>query len=416
MAADPAPRPGAAGIGMPGPRPPLASLPQRLGRESGRIAVSLMLGLLIWFIARNRTYELIQIPATVRPANVPENVEVECRRTVDLRVSLPVNLRDLVGPGDFEIPVDLADVALRAGVDAFATFEVPLLPEDVQPVGDRPFGPEEVVPQAINPRTLTVRARFIAAPFPLRLRLVGKPPEGLHIEAQEVSPALVWLSAPRAALDRAVREQMVLWTAPIEIAALSAQRHTFAPTLDVPEGFTVVAYQETSDSAVIPVRDGVIPAAERWAVITVAENRTERIVEGVGGTLPLLRRDLVITDQEPRLFRVRISGPASVIAALTPADFTVTAPELLNFDHAVDGLQVRVEAALSRSQPDAVRQAVQILGVEPNRATVTIETAPAVSPASAGTAPVTPAPLAPLTPSIASPAFTLTPTALSPEP
>jgi hypothetical protein len=388
----------------------LAARP-RWRNDLGLIGLSLLLGFLVWFIARNRTFETKTVPIAVRPVGVPANVEIDIpSEEVELRVSLPANLSDIVRGNDFEVQVDMSGIARNAGIQGFQEFTIPLYLTDVQESRELGISSGEIVPEAIFPRQLTMRARLITSSFDLHAKIVGKPAEGFHVQGEpEVRPRRVWLTSSRSSIEKATSEGMVLQTDPIDIAGRQAGRLTFSPGISVPQGFRIVGYQDTASSEFKVAQEDLIPATDRLVTIDVVEDRIQRSISNVGGRLPLLRRDLVVTEQTPQTFTVTVSGPRSIIDHLEPQDFTISAPTLLNFDQPVEGLEVRVEAALSRDQTDDVRQSVVIDAVEPNRATVTIEAAAPTTPPATTPAPAAPPLIAPQLPPTVAPQMPVSP-------
>ncbi len=358
----------------------------RLLPEIGLMGTSLVLGLLIWLIASNQTFENVTLRIPVRAANVPANVEVQVPQEVDLWINLPTSLKNRLGDGDLELPLDLSDARRWAGIERFEETLLPLDPAGVRATRD--LGPllSSVQMEALSPSQALARARLITASFELQPRLVGEPASGFQLAGTpEIQPHRIWLTGAREDLEAAVDEAMVLWTDPIRIGDLDAGRHTHSPGVNVPEAFTVAGHKMTESDPLRRSLDGSLP--DTLVVVTITEESSQRVIAGCGGSLPILRRDLALTRQEPERFTVTVEGPTSHIEALSPGDLEVIAPALLDIDRAGENLEVQVEARLSSTLTDQVRQEVRIITVEPDRARVTIEaveetsfTSPSVSP------------------------------------
>lgn len=347
--------------------------------EVGLIGVSLILGLLIWLVASNQVFETEKVNALVQFLHVPDNVEIQAPEEVELSVSMPANLRDLIRPGDFEAQIDLSSISRRAGFEQWNETQIPLDPrQDIVTTRDLGASQRVITPESIRPRILSVQARLITAAFNIEPLLRGEPAAGHHVQGEpEIRPIRIWLTASRAALDEAINSGMVLQTDPIDLSGLRAERHTFSPNVQIPEGFAIAGYQETESSPIRESLGGQLP--ERLVVVNVVEDTIEGRIEGCGGPLPILRRDLVLTQQLPQTFDVVVSGPVSLVQSLTPANFEVTSPALLDIDRPVAETRVQVQVRLRSTLPDEVRQAVRIVTIEPSEAIVTIEAVPTQS-------------------------------------
>jgi hypothetical protein len=340
--------------------------------ELGLITVSLLLALLIWVAAQDEKFERKTIRLGVRPISVPENVEFEFLTRPELLVSLPVRQIDQVNDFDFEVHVDLGDLARRAGLEGPDEFDIPLYLRDVQATPALRVAPRDVVPEDIIPRQLTVRAQLIAAAFELRADLQGEPVEGHHVEGQpDVSPYQIWLSGPRESLDRAASGEITLLTDPINLGGRTQDQYTFSPGLRMPEGVSIVGYRRTEISALVRIQDGSPP--ETLAVLSIAEDTVEREIAGCGGILPILRVDLRVAKQNPEHFTVVVEGPASLVESLRVQDIEVRAPALLDIDQPREENIVRVQARLAASLPEQILESVRVVSVKPSEATVTIE-------------------------------------------
>lgn len=347
------------------------SLLPRLISEGILVGISLLLALLMWLIASNRTEISMTVQIPVRPVNIPPNVEVNYEpATVQLELSLPVNLRDTVNSTNFEMPIDLSGLGQRAGIDRVETFEEDIVASDVQIVGEARQSHRRVNRLSVYPRSVSISARLITASFPLEAQVAGSPASGAHLEGTpQVRPARIWLTGPRAAVDQ-VRPLRALQTEPVDVAGLASGEHIFSPRVVLPEGLSVAGFSDT-EGGVIQLAEG-LSLPETQVRVRVAEDITERVLAGIEARPAFQRANLVLADWSPRRFTVRVSGPLSVVSRLSSADFTVGAADLSAVADRPMSVTVRAEPRWREGQTESVRRRVEILGVEPAEIEVTV--------------------------------------------
>jgi hypothetical protein len=370
--------------------------------ELALIGISLMLGLLLWFIASNQEDTIISREIAIIPTGMPANVEIDVlQSTANFRLSVPANFSELVGDSDLELRVDISGVASRAGIETATTIDYPISVDDVDIVTDLGFSPQLIERLSLSPRQITVRARLITEAFTVRPILVGQPAQHHHLEGEtRVEPERVWLTGSPASLEAFASKQQFLPTEPIELTDLAAGEHTFSPDIPLPEGLRLAAVRLMPGGLIDPAQGRSLTGEVR---VTVAEDVVERQIADVEARLTFQRPNLELVGWEPQRFTVTIEGPLSLTSQINPSDLVVGAPLLHQVVDRAMSVSLQAEARWREGISDNLRSVLSIRGVEPPQFQVeVVSTAPTPTPAPEPTPPLTNG-LLPLTPIAATP-------------
>ncbi|MBN1476994.1 hypothetical protein JXA47_09585 [Candidatus Sumerlaeota bacterium] len=364
--------------------------------ELALIGISLMLGLLLWFIASNQEDAIISREIAIIPTGVPANVEIDVlQSTANLRLSVPANFSELVGDSDLELRVDISGVASRAGIETAATIDYPISVDDVDIVTDLGFSPQLIERLSVSPRQITVRARLITETFTVRPILVGLPAQHHHLEGEtRVEPERVWLTGSPASLEAFANKQRFLPTEPNDLTGLTAGEHTFSPDIPLPDSLRLAGVRQTTGGPIDPAQGRSLTGEVR---VTVAEDVVERQIAGVEARLTFQRPNLELVGWEPRRFTVTIEGPLSLTAQVASTDFVVGAPLLHQVVDRAMSVSLQAEARWREGISDSLRSALSIRSVDPPQVQVEVVATTPPTPTPEPTPPLTNG-LLPLTP------------------
>jgi hypothetical protein len=339
--------------------------------ELALLGISLMLGLLLWFIASNQEDAIISREIAIIPTGVPANVEIDIlQSTANFRLSVPANFSELVGDSDLELRVDISGVASRAGIETATTIDYPISVDDVDIVNDLGFSPQLIERLSLSPRQITVRARLITEAFAVRPVLVGEPAQHHHLEGEaRVEPERIWLTGSPASLEAFASKQRFLPTEPIELTELAVGEHTFLPDIPLPEGLRLAGTRLMPGGSIDPAQGRSLTGEVR---VTVAEDVVERQITGVEARLTFQRPNLELVGWEPRRFTVTIEGPLSLTAQVASTDFVVGAPLLHQVVDRAMSVSLQAEARWRDGISDSLRSALSIRGVEPPQVQVEV--------------------------------------------
>jgi YbbR domain-containing protein len=244
--------------------------------------VSLGLATLLWFVIAGEKTSEMGVSAPLELQNFPKDLEVtgEPVDNVEVRLRASPGIIQRIGPGDVSAQLDLA--GLQEGEHI-----VHLTDKSIR----MPFGVKVV---KITPSILTLSLeRTVQKVVPVRPRLVGRPAPGFEVGEVRADPAEVRIAGPR----RRVQEVESAFTEPLSIEGAQA-------------GVSDVVNMGLDDPLL-----RVLGSPRVRATVGIREEEGERAVEGVpievhGGEAAL----------RPASVRVVVTGPASLLRTLTPAD------------------------------------------------------------------------------------------------
>jgi len=242
--------------------------------------ISVTLALLLWFVIGEKTSERgLSVPVELQ--NVPRDLELvgEPTNVVDVRVRASPSVIQRLTPGDVSARIDLSGV--REGEHI-----VHLTSDDIRV----PFGVRVV---KITPSIITMGfERTMQKTVPIRPRLLGRPAIGYEVGEVAAEPGEVRVAGPKSR----VQEMESAYTEPVSVEGT---------------GSTVV------ETVNLGLDDPVlrIQGSPRVRVTArIREVQDTRALEGVevevrGGAFPV----------QPTRVRVVLTGPASVLALVKPA-------------------------------------------------------------------------------------------------
>jgi YbbR domain-containing protein len=242
--------------------------------------ISVTLALLLWFVIGEKTSERgLSVPVELQ--NVPRDLELvgEPTNVVDVRVRASPSVIQRLTPGDVSARIDLSGV--REGEHI-----VHLTSDDIRV----PFGVRVV---KITPSIVTMGfERTMQKTVPIRPRLLGRPAVGYEVGEVAAEPGEVRVAGPKSR----VQEMESAYTEPVSVEGT---------------GSTVV------ETVNLGLDDPVlrIQGSPRVRVTArIREVQDTRALEGVevevrGGAFPV----------QPTRVRVVLTGPASVLALVKPA-------------------------------------------------------------------------------------------------
>lgn len=245
-------------------------------------AVSLGLSGLLWFVIAGEKTSEMGISAALELQNFPKDLEVtgEPVDNVEVRLRASPGIIQRIGPGDVSAQIDLAGLAEGEHI-------IHLTDKSVR----MPFGVKVV---KITPSSLTLNLeRTLQKVVPVRPRLVGRPAPGFEVGEVKAEPAQVRIAGPRSR----VQEMESAFTEPLSI-----------------EG----AQSNVSDVVNMGLDDPllrVLGSPRVRATVRIQEVEGQRVLDGV--PIEVRGGDGVI---RPAAARVTVTGPASLLASLTPAD------------------------------------------------------------------------------------------------
>ena len=245
-------------------------------------AVSLGLAGLLWFVIAGEKTSEMGISAPLELQNFPKDLEVtgEPVDNVEVRLRASPGIIQRIGPADVSAQIDLAGLAEGEHI-------IHLTDKSVR----MPFGVKVV---KITPSILTLNLeRTLQKVVPVRPRLVGRPATGFEVGEVKAEPAQVRIAGPRSR----VQEMESAFTEPLSI-----------------EG----AQSNVSDVVNMGLDDPllrVLGSPRVRATVRIQEVEGQRVLDGVrievrGGEGTI----------RPAAARVTVTGPASLLASLTPAD------------------------------------------------------------------------------------------------
>jgi YbbR domain-containing protein len=242
--------------------------------------ISVGLALLLWFVIGEKTSERgLSVPVELQ--NVPRDLELvgEPTNVVDVRVRAAPSVIQRLTPGDVSARIDLSGV--REGEHI-----VHLTSDDIRV----PFGVRVV---KITPSIITMGfERTMQKTVPIRPRLLGRPALGYEVAEVTAEPGEVRVAGPKSR----VQEMESAYTEPVSVDGA---------------GSTVV------ETVNLGLDDPVlrIQGSPRVRVTArIREVQETRTLDGVevevrGGALAV----------QPARVRVVLSGPASALARVKPA-------------------------------------------------------------------------------------------------
>ena len=243
--------------------------------------ISLALAVLLWFVIGEKTSERgLSVPVELQ--NVPRELELvgEPTNVVDVRLRAAPSVIQRLTTGDVSARIDLSGV--REGEHI-----VHLTADDIRV----PFGVRVV---KITPSIITMGfERTSTKTVPIRPRLLGRPAPGYEVAEVAAEPAEVRVSGPRTR----VQETESAYTEPVSLDGASS---TVVDTVNLGLDDPVLRIQ---GSPRVRVTARIREVQEARAIEDVP-------VEVRGGTL---------TPVPPRV-RVVLTGPASALARVKPAD------------------------------------------------------------------------------------------------
>ncbi len=224
------------------------------------------------------TEDTIKVPLELR--NIPPQLMITSPRVdfVDVRLVGPRTLLGRVDRNRLSFPLDMSGVkpgpaVFRVGAEALA------LPRGVRVV-------------RMNPAQITIELeRLSHKTVPVRLRLLGKPPEDLQVADTKVSPEMVEVSGPATDIE----DVNVALTQPIDVS--KAESGTIERELPLEAAGDYVSF-----------------SASRVAVqLRIEEVPVNREFKGVG--VQVLGTNLEST-VVPRTVRVVVRGPKPLLESL----------------------------------------------------------------------------------------------------
>jgi YbbR domain-containing protein len=244
--------------------------------------VSLGLASLLWFVIAGEKTSEMGVSAPLELQNFPKDLEVtgEPVDNVEVRLRASPGIIQRIGPGDVSAQVDLA--GLQEGEHI-----IHLTDKSVR----MPFGVKVV---KITPSILTLNLeRTLQKVVPVRPRLVGRPAPGFEVGEVKAEPSEVRIAGPRSR----IQEMESAFTEPLSV-----------------EG----AQNNVSDVVNMGLDDPllrVLGSPRVRATVRIQEVEGERALD----SLPIEVRGGDGTIR-PTAVRVIVTGPASLLASLTPAD------------------------------------------------------------------------------------------------
>jgi YbbR domain-containing protein len=268
-------------------------------------AVSLGLAGLLWFVIAGEKTSEMGISAALELQNFPKDLEVtgEPVDAVEVRLRASPGIIQRIGPGDVSAQIDLAGLAEGEHI-------IHLTDKSVR----MPFGVKVV---KITPSILTLNLeRTLQKVVPVRPRLVGRPASGFEVGEVKAEPAQVRIAGPRSR----VQEMESAFTEPLSIDG---------------------AQSNVSDVVNMGLDDPllrVLGSPRVRATVSIQEVEGSRTVEAV----PIEVRGGAGTVR-PAAARVVVTGPASLLASLTPADVHAS----VDLSSAAPGASVAVAVELA---------------------------------------------------------------------
>jgi YbbR domain-containing protein len=242
--------------------------------------ISVGLALLLWFVIGEKTSERgLSVPVELQ--NVPRDLELvgEPTNVVDVRVRATPSVIQRLTPGDVSARIDLSGV--REGEHI-----VHLTSDDIRV----PFGVRVV---KITPSIITMGfERTMQKTVPIRPRLLGRPALGYEVAEVAAEPGEVRVAGPKSR----VQEMESAYTEPVSV---ESARSTVVETVNLGLDDPVLRIQGSPRVRV---------------TARIREVQETRTLEGVevevrGGAFPV----------QPARVRVVLSGPASALARVKPA-------------------------------------------------------------------------------------------------
>ena len=245
-------------------------------------AASLLLAVLLWFaIAAEKTSEMgVTVPVELQ--NVPKDLELtgDLVNTVEVRLRASPGMIQRLGPSEVAARVDLSGVTEGERIIHLTSDAIRV-----------PFGINVV---KINPAIITLNfERRLQKVVPVRPRLLGRPAKGYEVAEITCEPPELRITGPKSR----VQEVESVYTEPISVEGASAS---------------------VTDSVSVGVEDPVLRIQDQSRVKVTAHIREVEESRTLAG-LPVTVRGGRAT-LRPAAVDVVVSGPASVMARLRPAD------------------------------------------------------------------------------------------------
>jgi YbbR domain-containing protein len=253
-------------------------MPSNLGLK----AVSLALAGLLWFaIAGEKTSEMgISVPVELQ--NVPKDLELtgDTVNSVEVRLRASPGIIQRLGPGEVSARLDLKGASEGERIIHLTNDAIRV-----------PFGIQVV---SISPSMITLSfERSLQKRVPVRPRMVGRPAPGFEVSEITSEPAEVSITGPKSR----VQEVESAFTEPVSVEAAQAS---------------------VSDSVSLGIEDPMLRILDRSRVQVTAKVRPAQERRTLQD-LPIRVRGGTLLPR-PAAVDVVVSGPASVIARLKPAD------------------------------------------------------------------------------------------------
>jgi YbbR domain-containing protein len=243
---------------------------------------SLGLAMVLWFVIAGEKSSEMGVSVPVELQNVPKDLELtgDSVNAVEVRLRASPGVIQRLGPGEISAQLDLAGVAEGERI-------VHLTPDAIRV----PFGVKVV---KISPSIITLSfERTLQKVVPIRPRLVGRPAPGHEVAELLAEPPEVRIAGPKSR----VQEVESAFTEPISVegAETSVAEHVNIGVED-----TLLRIQGS-------------PRARVTARIREVHDR--RVFDGLGVAVRGGSATL-----SPATVRVVLTGPASVLAGVSPSD------------------------------------------------------------------------------------------------